>query len=78
MIKLGKLDTKTLTVKQGMFNKKLKTDDEISLKFKNPIDSVENLNGINFHINENTIEEGVFGIQDNKVFFKLRPICLMH
>ena len=49
MIKLGKLDTKTLTVKQGMFNKKLKTDDEISLKFKNPIDSVENLNGINFH-----------------------------
>mgnify|MGYP000929153363 CR=1 FL=1 len=25
MIKLGKLDTKTLTVKQGMFNKKLKT-----------------------------------------------------
>lgn len=76
MIKLGKLDTKTLTVKHGMFNKKLKTDDEISLKFKNPIDSVENLNGINFHINENTIEEGVFGIQDNKVFFKLRPTQL--
>ena len=73
MIKLGKLDTKTLTVKQGMFNKKLKTDDEISLKFKSQIDYVENLNGINFHINENTIEEGVFGIQDNKVFFKLRP-----
>lgn len=76
MIKLGKLDTKTLTVKQGMFNKKLKTDDEISLKFKNPINSSGNLNNINFHIDENSIEEGIFAVQDNTVFFKLRPTQL--
>lgn len=76
MIKLGKLDTKTLTVKQGMFNKKLKTDDEISLKFKNPINSNGNLNNLNFRIDENSIEEGIFAVQDNTVFFKLRPTQL--
>lgn len=76
MIKLGKLDTKTLTVKQGMFNKKLKTDDEISLKFRNPINSNGNLNNLNFRIDENSIEEGIFAVQDNTVFFKLRPTQL--
>ena len=76
MIKLGKLDTKTLTVKQGMFNKKLKTDDEISLKFRNHINSNGNLNNINFRIDENSIEEGIFAVQDNTVFFKLRPTQL--
>lgn len=76
MIKLGKLDTKTLTVKQGMFNKKLKTDDEISLKFRNPISSNGNLNNLNFRIDKNSIEEGIFAVQDNTVFFKLRPTQL--
>ena len=76
MSKLGKLDTKTLTVKQGMCNKKLKTDDEISLKFRNPISSNGNLNNLNFRIDENSIEEGIFAVQDNTVFFKLRPTQL--
>lgn len=76
MIKLGKLDTKTLTVKQGMFNKKLKIDDELSLKFKKHIDTIENLNRIDFCINEKSIEEGIFGIRDNIVFFKLKTTQL--
>lgn len=75
MIKLSNLDVKTLTMKQGMFNKKVRKEDELELKIKNN-NGNSGINNINFSIDESSIKEGIFKVQENRIFFKLQPTQL--
>lgn len=76
MIQLGQLNKENLTVKKGMFTKKLTVEDEA----KFPVTENTNIRLTGFTLEESLVEEGICFTypEDNFIVFKLKPtlVCM--